>query len=265
MKISVEVRPKIGSALSNIAEGFGFVAKTAPVRALLLLLGLISLMGMPYAVLMPIFADRILGGGSSTLGFLMGASGVGALFAALSLAMRKEVFGLGRWVAFASAGLGLSLVLFSFSNVFWLSALLLVPVGFSMMTQMAASNTLVQSMVPNELRGRVMSVYAMMFMGMAPLGALMAGVLANHLGAQNTVALGGLICILGSIIFGLRLPKLGLEGRKLIIALQMTGGEPAAKASFQEPVLIPCEKNKLSAIVRRLFNFPPIFNHKIEL
>lgn len=243
MKISVEVRPKIGSALSNIAEGFGFVAKTAPVRALLLLLGLISLMGMPYAVLMPIFADKILGGGSSTLGFLMGASGVGALLAALSLAMRKEVFGLGRWVAFASAGLGLSLILFSFSNVFWLSALLLIPVGFSMMTQMAASNTLVQSMVPDELRGRVMSVYAMMFMGMAPLGALMAGVLANHLGAQNTVALGGFVCILGSIVFSLRLPKLGLEGRKIIIALQMTGGEPAAKASFQEPVLVPCEKN----------------------
>ncbi len=243
MKINIEIRPKVGSALSNIAEGFGFVAKTSPVRALLLLLGLVSLMGMPYAVLMPIFADKILGGGSSTLGFLMGASGFGALIAALSLAARKEVFGLGRWVAFASGGLGLSLILFSFSTVFWLSALLLIPVGFSMMTQMAASNTLVQSMVPDNLRGRVMSVYAMMFMGMAPLGALMAGVLANHLGAPNTVALGGFICIIGAIVFGLRLPKLSVEGRKIIVALQMTGGEPAAKASFQEPVLIPSEKH----------------------
>ena len=247
MKITIEVRPKIGSAISNIAEGFGFVAKTAPVRALLLLLGLVSLMGMPYAVLMPIFADKILGGGSGTLGFLMGASGIGALLAALNLAMRKGVFGLGKWVALASAGLGLSLILFSFSNVFWLSALLLIPVGFSMMTQMAASNTLVQSMVPDDLRGRVMSVYAMMFMGMAPLGALTAGVLANHLGAQNTVALGGSVCILGSIFFGLRLPKLKAEGRKIIVALQMTGGEPAAKASFQEPVLVPREKDKLPA------------------
>ncbi len=243
MRINIEIRPKVGSAISNIAEGFGFVAKTSPVRALLLLLGLVSLMGMPYAVLMPIFADKILGGGSSTLGFLMGASGFGALIAALSLAARKEVFGLGRWVAFASGGLGLSLILFSFSTVFWLSALLLIPVGFSMMTQMAASNTLVQSMVPDNLRGRVMSVYAMMFMGMAPLGALMAGVLANHLGAPNTVALGGFICIIGAIVFGLRLPKLSVEGRKIIVALQMTGGEPAAKASFQEPVLIPSEKH----------------------
>ena len=156
---------------------------------------------MPYAVLMPIFADKIFGGGSDTLGYLMGASGTGALIAALVLASRKEVFGLGRWVAIASGGLGISLILFSFSNVFWLSLLLLIPVGFSMMTQMSSSNTLIQAMVPDELRGRVMSVYSMMFMGMAPLGALLAGSLANYLGAQNTVALGGAVCIIGSIIF----------------------------------------------------------------
>ncbi len=237
MKITPVIRPRVGSAISNIKEGFIFVGKNSPIRALLLLLGLISLMAMPYAVLMPIFADKILGGGSDTLGFLMGASGTGALIGALVLATRKEVFGLGRWVAIASGGLGISLILFSFSNIFWLSALLLIPVGFSMMTQMSSSNTLIQAMVPDELRGRVMSLYSMMFMGMAPLGALLAGSLANYLGAQNTVALGGAVCIIGSILFSLRLPKLRDEGRKMIVAMQMTAGVPASKASFQLPAI----------------------------
>ena len=237
MKITPVIREYKGTTFSNIAEGFRFVAKTPPIRGLLLLLGLISLMGMPYAVLMPIFADKILGGSSDTLGYLMGASGSGALIAALILASRKEVFGLGRWVAFASGGLGISLILFSFSGVFWLSMLCLIPVGFSMMTQMSSSNTLIQAMVPDELRGRVMSVYSMMFMGMAPLGALLAGTLAGIMGAPYTVALGGAVCILGSLIFFLRLPNLREEGRKMIIAMQMTAGVPASKASFQTPTL----------------------------
>lgn len=231
-----------GSAIEKIKEGFGFAAKTAPVRALLLLLGLVSLMGMPYAVLMPIFAEEILHGGVRGLGILMGASGSGALLAALLLASRKSIRGLGRWVAISSGSFGVFLILFSFSRSFWLSALLLVPVGFSMMLQMASSNTLVQSMVPDELRGRVMAVYSMMFMGMAPLGALMAGSLAGIIGAPYTVVMGGAICIVGSIIFGLRLPKLRVEAREIIVALQMTGGEPASKASFQQPVLVTSKK-----------------------
>jgi MFS family permease len=175
MKVSVAARPRaVGSALEKIREGFVFVGRTGPVRALMLLLGLVSLMGMPYAVLMPIFADRILQGGPSGLGMLMGASGLGALMGAVALAARKGIHGLGRWVAFASAGFGAGLILFSMSRSFWLSALLLVPTGFSMMVQMASSNTLIQSMVPDGLRGRVMAVYSMMFMGMAPLGALLA-------------------------------------------------------------------------------------------
>ncbi|MEZ5346426.1 MAG: MFS transporter [Pyrinomonadaceae bacterium] len=244
MKITPVIRERKGSTLSNIAEGFSFVAKSAPIRGLLLLLGLVSLMGMPYAVLMPIFADKILGGGSDTLGYLMGASGTGALIAALILASRKEVFGLGRWVAIASGSLGVSLILFSFSNRLWLSLLLLIPVGFSMMTQMSSSNTLIQAMVPDELRGRVMSVYSMMFMGMAPLGALLAGSLAGFLGAQYTVAFGGAVCIAGSIIFSWYLPKLRFEGRKMVIALQMTAGVPASKASFQPRDFDPENKNR---------------------
>jgi len=237
MKITPVIRERKGTTLSNIAGGFSFVAQTPPIRGLLLLLGLVSLMGMPYAVLMPIFADKILGGGSETLGLLMGASGIGALAAALILASRREVFGLGRWVAFASGGLGISLILFSFSSHFWLSLFLLIPVGFSMMTQMSSSNTLIQAMVPDELRGRVMSVYSMMFMGMAPLGALLAGTLAGILGAPSTVALGGAVCILGSIVFFMRLPKLEFAGRRMILAMQMTAGVPASKASFQPPTL----------------------------
>lgn len=237
MKIVPAVREAKGSTISNIVEGFSFVAGTAPIRGLLLLLGLVSLMGMPYAVLMPIFADKILGGGSDTLGYLMGASGAGALIAALVLASRKQVFGLGRWVAFASGAFGLCLILFSFSNIFWLSMLILVPVGFSMMTQMSSSNTLIQAMVPDELRGRVMSVYSMMFMGMAPLGALLAGTLAGTLGAPETVALGGAACIVGSIIFALRMPKHKEQARQMIVAMQMTAGVPASKASFDQPTL----------------------------
>ena len=237
MKITPVVRHPEGSALSHIAEGFGYVAKTKPVRALLLLLGLVSLMGGPYAVLMPIFADQYLGGGSSTLGFLMGASGCGALLAALLLASRRHVFGLVRWVLFACGGLGISLVLFSFSRSFWLSALLLIPVGFSMMTQMSSSNTLVQAMIPAELRGRVMSLYSMMFMGVAPIGALLAGTLAGIVGAPETIAIGGIACVAGAAIFGYKLSGVEDQGHQMIISMQMTAGEPNSKAAFQSPRL----------------------------
>jgi len=222
-------QPEPGSAVVRMKEGFGFVWRTRPVRALILLLGVVSLMGMPYAVLMPIFANRILHGGPSSLGLLMGATGVGALAGALTLAARRGVSGLGSWISYAAAGFGGGLILFSFSRSFWLSALLLIPVGFSMMVQMASSNTLVQMMVPDHLRGRVMAVYSMMFMGMAPLGALMAGLLADRLGAPATVALGGSVCIVGSIIFRRYLPGLRGEARRLIVAQSMAAGVPSDK------------------------------------
>jgi MFS family permease len=240
MKIKAQRRvPLPGSALASIVEGFKYVGRTGPVRALLLLLGLVSLMGMPYAVLMPIFADQILHGGPRGLGLLMGASGVGALVGALSLAARQGIRGLGRWVAFSSAGFGVSIILFSQSRSFWLSAALLLPVGFSIMIQMASSNTLVQSMVPDNLRGRVMAVYSMMFMGMAPIGALLAGTLAGRLGAPKTVAIGGAMCIVGAAVFGLRLSALRSEARQIIVALQMTGGDPADEVTGEASVVAP--------------------------
>jgi MFS family permease len=229
LAMRLEPRPhqvREGSALEHIIEGFAYVARTPPIRALLLLLGLVSLMGMPYSTLMPIFADRILQGGARGLGLLMGASGVGALIGALSLASRGGVRGLGRWVAWAAAGFGASLIAFAFSRMFWLSAALLVPVGFSMMVEMSASNTLIQAMVPDRLRGRVMAVYSMMFMGMAPFGSLLAGTLAQRLGAPATVAAGGAACIAGAAVFGLYLPSLRAEGLRLVVAQEAAGGVP---------------------------------------
>jgi MFS family permease len=210
--------PRSGSALSNALEGFRFVRHAPAIRALLLLLGLVSLVGMPYAVLMPIFADQILHGGARGLGTLMGATGIGALTGALTLASRSGVEGLGRWAGYSCTGFGLSLILFSLSRSFWLSVLFLVPVGLCMMVQMASSNTLIQTMAPDKLRGRVMAVYSMMFMGMAPFGSILAGLIASKLGAPVTVFVGAIVCIMGASVFLGRLPRLRASARELIAA-----------------------------------------------
>jgi MFS family permease len=220
-------RTSNASPLAHIIEGFRFVRHAAPIRAILLLLGLVSLVAMPYTVLMPIFDDRILHRGAQGLGILMGATGVGALLGALTLATRTGVRGLGRWVALSCGGFGVSLVLFSLSRYFWLSTALLLPVGFCMMLQMSSSNTLIQAMVPDHLRGRVMAVYSMMFMGMAPFGALFGGALADRLGAPLTVSMGAVACIGGAALFGLHLPKIRVEARRLIVAQEAAGGEPS--------------------------------------
>ena len=234
MRVQRPERPaRTASTLENIIEGFDWVRKTAPIRALLLLLGLVSLVGMPYAVLMPIFADKILHGGARGLGILMGATGVGALLGAVTLAAKRGLAGLGKWVAICSAGFGGSLILFSASRSFWLSAFFLVPAGFTMMTQMASSNTLIQSMVPDQLRGRVMAVYSMMFMGMAPFGSFFAGALADHIGAPLTLAIGGAACIAGSGAFFVRLPKIRTEARELIIAQGVAGGDPPQEMTIR--------------------------------
>jgi MFS family permease len=227
MRVQSPARASMSSPFDHMMEGFRFVNRAAPIRALLLLLGLVSLVGMPYVVLMPIFADKILHGGARGLGILMGATGVGALFGALTLAFREGVKGLGRWVAVSCAGFGASLLMFSLSHSFWISVILLLPVGYCMMLQMACSNTLIQVMVPDALRGRVMAVYSMMFMGMAPIGALLGGALADRLGAQVTVAVGGVASVAGAAWFGLQLPKIRVEARRLIVAQAAAGGEPS--------------------------------------
>ncbi len=227
MRVHSPARASMASPLEHMMEGFRFVNRTAPIRALLLLLGLVSLVGMPYVVLMPIFADQILHGGAKGLGILMGATGVGALLGALTLAFRSGVKGLGRLVAWCCAGFGASLAVFALSHIFWVSVVLLLPVGYCMMLQMACSNTLIQVMVPDALRGRVMAVYSMMFMGMAPIGALLGGALAERLGAQVTVAIGGAASVAGACWFALHLPKIRVEARRLIVSQASAGGEPS--------------------------------------
>jgi MFS family permease len=238
MVVTPRTRPRQrASGLESVLEGFRFTMHTGPIRAVLLLLGLVSLTGMPYAVLMPIFADKILHSGARGLGLLMGSTGVGALAATMVMAARREVHGLGRWITYASTGFGASLILFSFSRSLPLSVALLLPAGFSMLIQMSSSNTLIQTMVPDELRGRVMSVYSMMFMGMAPFGALSAGALAHRIGSPLTVAAGGAICIGGSLLFGSKWRGLRAEAHQLIVAQGMRSGEPAEEMTGQMDAL----------------------------
>ncbi len=209
---------RTGNALQNLREGFGFVAASRPFRDLLLMLGLVSLMASPHVVLMPIFADEILGGGSAALGLLLGISGAGAVAGALYLAARRTLAGSGAWIAASGAGLGLGTIAFALSRDLGLSCLLMVPIGFSMMTQMALSNTLVQAMAPDRLRGRIMSFHSMMFMGMAPIGALLSGALAKAIGAPGTVVMGGLAILVGSAVFAWRLPGFRTEAHRMTLA-----------------------------------------------
>ena len=219
MKVArVKPQPIEASALGHVSEGFRFVAHTAPIRALLLLIGLVSLAGLPYTVLMPVFADRILHVGPEGLGILMGVSGAGALAGALILAARQHVRGLGRWVAMAAGTLSALLIVFAYSTWFWFSAALLAVIGFSAMIQMGSSNTLIQSMTPDHLRGRVLAAYSMMLMGMAPFGALLEGVLAERIGAPATVAAGAVACGIGAAWFASYLPGIRQEARELILA-----------------------------------------------
>jgi len=207
-----------GSPIENMIEGFRFARQAVPVRALLLLVGIVSFAAMPFTVLMPIFVGHVLHGGARQLGLLMGATGVGALMGALTLASRTHVRGLGRWVWIAATCFGTSLILFSLSRYLWLSMALLVPAGFAMMIQMGATNTLLQVMVPDRLRGRVMSLYSMSFIGMGPIGALVAGAVAARVGGPWTVGVGGFTCIAAGAVFAQRLPSFRGEARQMIAA-----------------------------------------------
>ena len=196
------------SVLTDLREGWDYVHGFAPIRSILLLLAVISLVGMPYTALMPIFAGRILHGGAHTLGFLMGAVGVGALIGAFRLAARQTVLGLGRLLPITAAGFGASLVAFAASHQIWLSLALLVVTGYCFMQQMASSNTILQTIAENEKRGRVMSFYSMSFQGVAPFGSLIAGAAANLIGAPYTLMIGGAICVVGAGLFAMELPTI---------------------------------------------------------
>ncbi len=221
MSVTAQSARRVREAvISELREGWNYVRGFRPIWSILLLLALVSLVGMPYTTLMPIFAGSILHGGPHTLGFLMAASGVGALIGAISLAARRSVLGLGRIIPMTAGAFGGALIVFAASRQLWLSLLLLVVTGFGFMQEMAASNTILQTIVDDEKRGRVMSFYSMAFQGMAPFGSLIAGASASRIGAPHTLMIGGSICILGAALFAIQLPRL----RQLVRPIYMRIG-----------------------------------------
>jgi MFS family permease len=194
--------------LQELKAGFNYAFSFLPIRTILLFLGWVSFVGMANATLMPVFAKDILHGNSKTYGFLMAAVGVGAVIGAIFLASRRSVLGLGRIIALASSIFGIGMISFSLSHALWLSLSLSLLTGFGMMVHMASSNTILQTMVDDDKRGRVMSLYTMAFMGMAPFGSLVGGSLAGRIGAPNTLIISGASCILGAFLFLRKLPAL---------------------------------------------------------
>ncbi len=228
MRIDVaEVKRSTASMFVQLREGWAYVSTFVPVRSILLLFALVSLMGMPYVVLMPIFAANVLHGGPHTLGFLMGAAGVGALISALSLVVRKSVRGLLKMLPIAAASFGTGLVVFGFSHWFWFSMLLMVIVGFGMIQGLTASNTIIQTLVPEDKRGRVMSYYTAAFVGMAPFGSLLAGALAHWIGAPHTVMLTGTCCIIGAAFFTMRMRAIKDYMRPIYVELGIVPPRPS--------------------------------------
>lgn len=197
----IVVKSPEGSPFQNFIQGFRFAMSDMPVRSALLLLSLLSLLGLQYSVFLPIFASDILHRGAKGFGLLMSAAGVGAVLGALYFAGRTSYKGLARWIAGTALTTGAGLIIFSQSHIFWFSASVLLFVGFAATVQMAATNTIVQSRVPDELRGRVMAVYATMFMGVQPVGSLIAGGVAKHIGAPSTLAVFGGLVLIGSLVF----------------------------------------------------------------
>jgi MFS family permease len=209
---SAPVTHAVTSMLEQLKEGWAYVSGFRPVRTILSLFALLSLMGMPFMVLMPIFASNVLHGGPHTLGFLLGASGVGALISAVSLALRKTVRGLTSMIQVSAALFGAGLIAFGLSRILLLSMFLMLIVGFGMMQGMAASNTVIQTLVPEDKRGRVMSYYTMAFVGMTPFGSLLAGGLADRLGAPHAIMITGAFCLVGAAWFSTQLKSI----RKII-------------------------------------------------
>jgi len=206
------------SIAHSLVEGLRYTLATVPIRDVLLLLGLVGFMGMPYMTLMPVFAAKIHKGGADALGMMLGAVGFGALIGALFLAQRATVLGLGRIIVIAMLGFGLGLIVFTVSRVFWLSLVILMGVGFGWMVLIAASNTALQTLADNEMRGRVMSLFSMMLVGMAPFGSLLAGWLADRIGAPLVVATGGAFCAVAGVIFARELPRLRAAARPILVA-----------------------------------------------
>jgi MFS family permease len=211
IKSTQKARPADNSPIfTQLKEGFSYAFGLGPLKALILLMAFISLFGTPYATLLPAYAKDHFGSATS-LGFLTTATGLGSLVGAVLLASRKNVLGLGRWILVACIIFGVGLIGFSLSHIFWLSLLLLTFAGFGMIVQMASSNTLIQTIVEEDKRGRVMSIYTMAFMGLAPFGSLIAGYVAGHIGIEKTIFAGGVCCLIAAAVFASRIRQLRQE------------------------------------------------------
>jgi MFS family permease len=206
------------SIVDSLREGLRYAVATTPIRDLLVLLGVVGVMGMPYITLMPVFAADVHRSGADALGIMMGAIGLGALIGALSLARRKSILGLGRVIALSTLSFGAGLLLFTISELFWLSLLFLTFVGMTWMVLIAAANTVLQTLADDRMRGRVMSLFTMMLVGMAPLGSLLAGWLADHLGAPVVVGAGGAVCAVAALVFWRQLPRLRAAAQPILLA-----------------------------------------------
>jgi MFS family permease len=221
MRFKPKQMPKIeGSPLQRIKEGFIYAFGCPPIRAILLLSALVSLMGMQYTVLVPVFADKILAGNAQTLGFLMAASGVGAVFGGVYLATRTTVVGLGKLIILGPVLLGIGLIIFALSRYLPLSLLAMLLVGLGVILQVASGNTVLQTIIDDDKRGRVMSLYTMSFLGMVPFGSLLGGAIADRIGATNTLIIAGIACLCGSIFFSRQLPGL----KKIVHAIYIRKG-----------------------------------------
>jgi MFS family permease len=237
--------PSIHHPIQQFREGFAYAFGFPPIRSIILLLALVSLVGVPYSVLMPVFATQIFHGGPHTLGFLMTASGCGALLGALWLAARRSVVGLGRVIPMASALFGAGLIGFALMRTprtFWIALLCLTVAGFGFMVQMASSNTVIQTIVDDEKRGRVMSFYTMAFLGTVPFGSLIAGSLSSRIGAPNTLIIGGLCCLIGAALFARSLPMLRQYVRPIYVKLGIIPEVSTGLATAAE-LSVPPERN----------------------
>ena len=231
-----------GGTLRQFTEGFAYAFGFRPIRSIILLLALVSLVGVPYSVLMPVFATTVFHGGPHTLGLLMTSSGCGALLGALWLAQRRSVIGLGRIISLASGVFGAGLIAFSLIHVLWLAIPCLVIAGFGFMVQMASCNTVIQTIVDDEKRGRVMSFYMMAFLGTAPFGSLIAGSLSSRIGAGNTLLLGGTCCIAGALWFANALPAIRVAVRPIYVRLGILPEVASGLAQAAE-VSVPPEQD----------------------
>lgn len=223
-----ETRARRGGMLAQIREGWDYVSSFRPIRSVMLLMALISLMGFPYMVLLPVFAREVLHGGPNTLGLLTGASGVGSLISGVSLALRKSVAGLNRMLQIATLVLGIALILFGLSHSLWLGMLLMAFAGFGLMQAASGANTVLQSLVTEDKRARVMSYYTMAFFGAAPFGSLLAGALAERIGATGTVMVTGACCIAGALWFSFELPRIDPTMKQVYRDKGLLDSEPAA-------------------------------------